>query len=267
MSESMNPEVVTKFERDTWSRCAESYLDTFAGLTRETVPLLLEAAQISRGSQVLEIGSGPGHVANTLTEAGAIVTGVDFSAQMVTVARRQYPGITFQEADAEQLPFEAGTFDAVVSNFVVHHLARPTVVFQEVCRVLKPGGRFAFAVFGAPEAQSSIGAFFAAVQAHHNLEELPNGPLFGVTDRRVYEPMIAAGGLAGFQLDPHEIVWRSERLDPILRGFWDWGNMAALPQEVQDKIEATTRENAQPYAQSGQFVFPHVILFGRAVKP
>ena len=62
MSELMNPEVVTKFEHDTWSRCAESYLETFAGMTRETIPLLLEAAHISRGSDVLEIGSGPGHV-------------------------------------------------------------------------------------------------------------------------------------------------------------------------------------------------------------
>src|SRR4029453_7084381 len=59
MSESMNPEVVTQFEHETWSRCAESYLDTFAGMTRETIPLLLEAAHIRRGSLVLEIGSGP----------------------------------------------------------------------------------------------------------------------------------------------------------------------------------------------------------------
>ena len=43
--------------------------------------------------------------------------------------------------------------------------------------------------------------------------------------------------------------------------------MAALPQEAQDKIKATTRENAQRYAQNGQYVFPHVILFGSAVKP
>jgi ubiquinone/menaquinone biosynthesis C-methylase UbiE len=267
MSESINPEVVTQFEHKTWSRCAESYLDTFAGLTREAIPLLLEAAHIRHGSHVLEIGSGPGHVAHALIEAGVRVTGVDFSAQMVAVAQRHYPGITFQEANAEQLPFAANTFDAVVSNFVVHHLARPTVVFQEVCRVLKPGGRFAFVVFGAPEAQSSIGAFFTAVQAHYNLEALPNGPLFGVTDRHVYEPMIMAGGLTDFQLDTHEIVWRSATLEPILRGFWDWGNMAALPQEVQDKIAATTRENAQPYMQREQFMFPHAILLGRAVKP
>ena len=79
--------------------------------------------------------------------------------------------------------------------------------------------------------------------------------------------MITAGGLADVWLDTHEIVWRSATLEPILRGFWDWGNMAALPQEVQDKITATTRENARPYAQSGQFVFPHAILLGKAVKP
>jgi hypothetical protein len=79
--------------------------------------------------------------------------------------------------------------------------------------------------------------------------------------------MITAGGLADFRLDTHEIVWRSETLEPILRGLWDYCNLAALPQEVQDKIEATTRANAQPYARSGPFVFPHAILLGRAVKP
>jgi len=267
MSEAINPDAVTEYEHATWSRCAESYLDTFAGLTREAVPLLLEAAHIRSGSYVLEIGSGPGHVAQALTEAGARVTGVDFSAQMVAVAQRHYPGITFREANAEQLPFAGNTFDAVVSNFVVHHLARPTVVFQEVCRVLKPGGRFAFAVFGAPEAQSSLGAFFAAVQAHYDLEALPHGPLFGVTDRNVYEPMIAAGGMADLHLDTHDVVWRIATLELVLRGLWDWGNMAALPQELQDKIAATTRENAQPYARSGQFLFPHTVLLGRAVKP
>jgi hypothetical protein len=82
--------------------------------------------------------------------------------------------------------------------------------------------------------------------------------------------MITAGGLADFQLDTHEIVWRSETLDPILRGFWDWGNMAALPQEVQDKIKATTRDNAQPYAPERPVcVFPcHSAGQGReAVAP
>jgi len=135
MNEGFDPDVVTAYERDTWNRCADDYADTFAGITGETVPLLIESAGIgagsqvleigSGGSQVLEIGSGPGHVADMLVQAGASVTGVDFSANMVDVAQSSFPAITFQQADAEELPFEAESFDAVVANFVVHHLARP----------------------------------------------------------------------------------------------------------------------------------------------
>jgi SAM-dependent methyltransferase len=181
MSEVFDPDVVAKYECETWNRCADDYFDTFAGITGETVPILLEAAGIRPGSKVLEIGSGPGHVADMLVQVGADVTGVDFSSKMVEVAQSRYPEITFRRADAEKLPFEAESYDAVVANFVVHHLARPEIVFREVNRVLKPRGRFAFSVWGAPEEQSSIGAFFGAVMAHHDLEELPHGPLFGVT--------------------------------------------------------------------------------------
>lgn len=266
MSE-IDADLITQYERETWSRCATSYLDTFAALSGETIAFLLQAADVGPGSVVLEIGSGPGHVADALAQAGATVTGVDFSSEMIEVARHRFPAITFQEANAEQLPFDAESFDAVVSNLVVHHLARPAVVFKEGARVLKPGGRFSFVVFGAPEDQSSIAAFFAAVAAHHTLDDLPHGPLFGVTDRSVYEPLFEAAGLVNCRLDTHEVVWRSETLEPILRGFWDWANLTALPRELQDRIEATTRENAKPYEHAGRFAFPHSVLVGTATKP
>lgn len=266
MNEGYDPDFVSNYERETWSRCADGYVDTFAGITRETVPRLLQAGGIGPGSQVLEIGSGPGHVAELIAEAGAVVAGVDFSPAMVDVARKRYPHITFQQADAEQLPFEADAFDVVVANFVVHHLARPEKVFQEIHRVLKSGGRFVFAVWGPPEEQSSIGAFFGAVMAHHDLSELPHGPLFGITERSVYEPMLSGAGLVDCQLSIHEVTWRTDSLDPILEGFWDWGNMAELPADIQEKIKETTRENAASYEQNGGYAFPHPILFGSALK-
>ena len=266
MKEGFDPDVVADYERGTWNRCAEGYVDTFAGITRETVPLLIEVASIRSGSRVLEIGSGPGHVADMLVQAGATVAGVDFSSKMVGVAQNRYPDIAFKQADAEQLPFDADSFDAVVANFVVHHLARPEKVFREINRVLKPGGRFAFAVWGAPEEQSSIGAFFGAVMAHHDLEELPHGPLFGITEQSVYEPLLSQADLKGCELSIHEVAWKADSLDPILKGFWDWGDMAALPAEIQTRIEETTRENAEPFQQDGRYSFPHSILFGSAQK-
>lgn len=266
MTEGYDPDIIAEYERSTWSRCADGYIDTFAGITRETVPLLMEAGGIGPGSKVLDIGSGPGHVADLLARAGANVTGVDFSAKMVDVANSRYPHIKFSQADAEQLPFEDEEFDAVVANFVVHHLARPESVFAEVHRVLKPGARFAFAVWGAPEDQTSIGAFFGAVQAHHDLAELPHGPLFGVTEHSVYEPMLTRAGLKDCQLAIHEMIWRTDTLEPILQGFWDWGDMSALPAEVQEKIRETTRHNARPFEQNGGYAFPHAILFGSVQK-
>jgi len=266
MSEGCDPAVVAKYERDTWNRCADSYVETWASFTKETVPLLVEAAEIGPGARILEIGSGPGHAADLLAKTGASVTGVDFSLDMVEVAQRNHPEIAFQQADAEQLPFEAGSFDAVVANFVVHHLARPEVVFAEVNRVLKPGGRFAFVVWGALEEQSSVGAFFGAVEAHHDLQELPHGPLFGVIERAVYEPLLTGAGLAACNLTTHGVTWKTDSLNPVLRGFWDWGNMALLPSETQNRIEETTRENAQPYEQNGGYVFPHSVLLGCARK-
>lgn len=266
MGDAIDPDVVHRYEHETWTRCAAAYLDHFAGLTRETMPLLRDAAKIRSGSTVLDIGSGPGHVAGALAEHGAVVTGIDFSAKMVEVARRHYPEAAFQEANAEQLPFDDASFEAVVSNFVVHHLARPGVVFREVYRVLKPGGRFAFVVFERPEAQSSIGAFFEAVAEHHDSDELPHGPLFGA-ERSAYMAPLNASRLSDLHFETHDILWRSDTVDPVLQAFMEWGNIAALPQEVQQKIEVTARENLEPYRDGGGYAFPHTVLLGTAVRP
>ncbi len=259
--------VVHRYEHETWSRCADQYLDGFGALTKAALPLVIEAAGIGDGCRVLEIGSGPGHIAEALTHAGATVAGIDFSASMVELAKRRYPHITFKEADAEQLPFDADSFDAVVINFVVHHLARPEVAFKEVFRVLKTGGALAFTVFGDPQAQSSIGAFFQAVETHQPQHELPHGPLFGVTDLSVYESMLGAAGLSDPKADFHKITWRSNTLDPVVASFWSWADMSSLPPEVQSKIEATFRENLEPYARDGGYAFPHEVLLGSATKP
>lgn len=266
MQDSTSPDVVTRYENETWSRCAESYAHTFHMLTSQTLPLLVKAATIRRESRVLDLGSGSGDLTIMLAGTGASVAGVDFSRQMVEVARRRHPTIIFHEADAEALPFDRESFDAVVANCVVHHLARPVVVFKEVSRVLKPGGRFAFVVWGALEEQTGFGVFFGAVQTHHDAGALPHGPLFGVTDRGLYQSMLEEAGLRAFQLSRHDVSWRTRTLDPVLRGLWDWGNMAALPRPIQERIEATTRENARAYLRNEEFVFPHSVLLGVTVK-
>jgi SAM-dependent methyltransferase len=63
---------------------------------------------------------------------------------MVATATRAFPGVTGVVCDAEQLPFAAGSFDAVTCRIAAHHFPEPVAFVEEVARVLEPGGTLAF---------------------------------------------------------------------------------------------------------------------------
>ncbi len=96
-------------------------------------------------SRALDVGTGPGQLAFYLAQAGIDVTGIDISPKMVETARKKARermlSIDFQTGDAEHLPFEANTFDVVVSRNLVWTLPAPETAMREWHRVLKPGGR------------------------------------------------------------------------------------------------------------------------------
>ena len=100
-------------------------------------------AHIRPGSRILEIGAGPSNRLNLtspyLATLGAVV-GIDTSDEVLQNAHLKeayvYGGQTF--------PFGAEAFDACVSNFVLEHVQAPAQHFQEVARVLRPGGTYCF---------------------------------------------------------------------------------------------------------------------------
>ncbi len=71
---------------------------------------------------------------------GATVTALDLSPQMLAIARKKYPGITFHEGYAEALPFKDASFDIVSAGFGVRNFEDLEKGMQEFHRVLKPGG-------------------------------------------------------------------------------------------------------------------------------
>lgn len=266
MNDAYDPEFVHQYEFETWARCAADYLDGFSGLTDQTLPLLVEAAEINEGQRVLDVGSGPGHICSALARMGCTPTGIDFSDAMVDIARTEYPGIAFHECNAEETPFEDDAFDSAISNFVVHHLARPTVVFSEIARVIKDDGRFAYAVFADPGSQSSVGAFFAAVDEFYSVEELPHGPLFGVTDLDVHSGMLKEGGFSKATFEFKPIVWRSRTAEAVFKSFANWGNLQALPADVQDNIKRSTLASYEAFRTDRGYEFPHEALIASAHK-
>ena len=91
--------------------------------------------------RILEIGCGPGALAEALHRwyPLAEITGLDRDMEFVRFAREHVPWVEFREGDAAALPFEEGSFDAVISNTVQEHV-EPSAFFGEQLRVLQPGG-------------------------------------------------------------------------------------------------------------------------------
>ena len=90
--------------------------------------------------RVLDVGCGTGHQMRLLAEKGYEVSGVDGSEEMLRYAERNNPGARLRRGDVEALPFEDGSFDAVICIEVLRYLSDPSRSLEEIARVLKPGG-------------------------------------------------------------------------------------------------------------------------------
>src|SRR5438552_9733796 len=126
-SQSVDPEAFKEFELAAWGErsVAAAYSSGFLGLTSEAIQPVLDAAGVTRGQWLLDVACGPGILAGVADERGVRTVGVDFSAEMIAIARRLHPALNFAIGDAEALEFAHETFDVGVMNVGLLDLARP----------------------------------------------------------------------------------------------------------------------------------------------
>lgn len=100
---------------------------------------------------VLDVACGTGDMVQELQKRGCLVTGVDLSEEMLTIAKSKAPTATYMIADAEHLPFENDCFDAVTCAFGVRNFVHLEQGLGEMLRVLKPGGRMVILELATPD--------------------------------------------------------------------------------------------------------------------
>ena len=115
-----------------------------------------------RGGSALDVACGSGKLTARLARIAGPegrVVGLDFSPEMLEVARREHPGIEFLEGDALNLPFEDRSFDVSTIAFGLRNLADPVRGLREMQRVVKPGGRSVVLEFVRPP-KNVVGAAY-----------------------------------------------------------------------------------------------------------
>jgi ubiquinone/menaquinone biosynthesis C-methylase UbiE len=105
------------------------------------------ATYLNTGEKVADVGCGPGRDTCFLKMKGMDVTGIDISPNSIELARKRAPGAHFICASNLNLPVEDETYDAVVSDGVIHHTPDANLAFREDARILKKNGYMYLAVY------------------------------------------------------------------------------------------------------------------------
>jgi ubiquinone/menaquinone biosynthesis C-methylase UbiE len=261
----MADDAFSRFEHEGWQRVADKYDSVWASSTRQFIPPLLDAAEVEAGMRVLDIGCGPGYVAAAAAARGAHCTGLDFSSQMIGIARKLFPALEFRVGDAQQLPFTDAGFDRVLTNFALLHVSDPERACAEACRVLKSGGKLAFSVWAPPAENPYATIIDDALDAHADFNvALPQGPShYLYSGKEAFREALMRAGFDGgsmvFKL--HLIEWVVPNANFVFEaeryaGVRTAGLLARQTPEALDKIRRAIERAVQQFVAGDKFAVP-----------
>lgn len=164
-----------------------------------------EHANIQTGQIVLDLGSGAGNdcfIARNIVGESGFVYGLDFTEEMNTLARKNQQKLSFEnmkfvQGDIEAMPFEDKLVDVIVSNCVMNLVPDKQKAYQEVYRVLKPGGHFCISdiVYNGTMPEDFL-----------QQAELYAGCVTGASEKEAYLKIIEAAGFKHLQIKKERLI-------------------------------------------------------------
>jgi ubiquinone/menaquinone biosynthesis C-methylase UbiE len=142
--------------RDQFTRQADAYLRMRQTTDEASLRALVKLSGAQKGQRALDVACGPGFLTMAFAEQGIETIGIDATPAFLDLARaeaarRALTAIEFRLGDAQNLPFDAATFDVASCRAAFHHFPSPQQVLAEMTRVLRPAGRLVLADMLASE--------------------------------------------------------------------------------------------------------------------
>ena len=255
-----------------WSEVAAGWERHAARMSASVEPVterLLARLAPSPGETILELGAGLGEVGLRIAELvrpGGRVLVTDISDGMLDAARRNIGGIENIElarVDAQAIPFESESVDGIVARFAYMLVADVAAGFAETQRVLRPGGRLAFAVWasgGENVWASTIGRTLLDLGLMDPPEPDTPGP-FRLADTERLRELVTGAGLEEPEIDDVEIEMRYASFDEYWEVTRDLSMslrnaLAALGTDEAADLRGRAEVALAPYAGEDELVIP-----------
>ncbi len=267
-----------KNNQPDWDKIAEKF-DMWLPHIAPVGEVLLAALEAKPGERILDLASGTGEPALTLARrlrGHTNILGIDAADGMVRVAqakvvKERLAGISFQCMPAEQLAFGDNTFDRALCRFGVMLFSDPLQGMKEMRRVLKPGGRFALAVWSTPETMPTMHWAYQTFKTR--LPEDLHPPLAKVTSLGapgLLQDLLNEAGFSGFSVEPRAFDYQFKSFDD----YWDTVEASDILKQQYDALPAGERNNirdevgrfARDFIHNGQLRIPHEYLVAAGVK-
>jgi SAM-dependent methyltransferase len=227
------------------------------------------------GDVVLELAAGQGDVGFAvlalLGESGRLISS-DFSTAMLEIARRRgeelgLTNVEFRELDAENLELEANSVDGVVCRWGYMLMPNPAIALAETRRVLRPGGRLAFAVWASGERNPWISVAGRILVAHgHVPPPEPREPgMFVLANEQELRALVEDAGFANVQMDNVPVHNGYGDVDEYVRRSNEMGGMfsrawTAAPEEERKAMTEELRNAFEPFAVDGGYELPGLAI-------
>jgi len=273
----------TEQVRRVWNDQAHSWYAQRESLLAASRPIhewLVEHVDPRPGQRVLEIAAGPGDtgfLAAPLLGNGRLVS-TDIAPSMVDVARRRggelgIANADYRVLDAQAMDVDDASFDGVICRWGFMLMPDPAAAFRECRRVLRPGGRLAFAVFTGPD-ENPWASLPAGVLREAGHLPPPAGEwqpgILALADRSRLQALLDGAGFTTTDIERVDMAWTFANPDE----FWTFlvevtalgPVVRALSDVERDAVRARINARLASFARAGEIALPSQCWCGLAIR-